>query len=389
MKAMIETADLKKAIVNLTQVKQAKNNPLILKSIRIRSNDECLILESSNLDQTTKAKVPAVCENPGTYCVKLEDLSKIVKLIKADDIWIESQGENLSIVTDGVKYALPTQDAERFPDVSMLHSDERIFGCLTFPAPAFLDMLQKMKPFLSKESNRPIFTGINVKVKGENRIAFCATDGKKILEIQMDAGLPEHVPADTVNFILHGGIIDQFAKLKGWQDITLNLVTSKSAEKPRVTAVILDQVGTYDFQFRSTIIQGRFPDYEKCFPDTPFESVFDRKTFLDAVKKMEPSFKSTEAKKIRLEIHEHKTVFSAGSEKDGFTTEIEIESNHNQPGNILQIAFNGSFLKEMLNTFSDESLVLRSSGNNQHGCLIQRGDLGNDKTILIMPLRNL
>jgi DNA polymerase III sliding clamp (beta) subunit (PCNA family)/uncharacterized membrane-anchored protein YhcB (DUF1043 family) len=148
--------------------------------------------------------------------------------------------------------------------------------------------LQKALHGTSKEINRPIFNGISTEIK-DGKVTIAATDGKRIKTYETDL----KATGEDNSFILSGEIVEEYLYAMG-DDAKLQIYGGDS--KP-----VFTDGETYVTGYN---IVGRYPNYEKAYPDVYEKTtVFDKESLLDALKKVAP-YVSDETSKVMIKFNE-------------------------------------------------------------------------------------
>ena len=108
----------------------------------------------------------------------------------------------------------------------------------------------------------------------------------------------------------------------------------------------------------------------------------DRKIFLESINRI-ATISSEKSKAIKLNLNKNKLTISANNLEEGGSGIEEIEVNYNGP--TLDIGFNASYLKEIINQFNGKEITILFS-NSIAPTIIK--DLTQSKTLyVLMPMR--
>ena len=142
------------------------------------------------------------------------------------------------------------------------------------------------------------------------------------------------------------------------------------------------------FSFNETIIiskliDGKFPDYEKVIPKNTSNSFsINRKKFLESINRIS-TVSSEKSNAIKLNFNKDKITISASNLEEGGSGIEEINIKYNGPS--MDIGFNSSYLKEIINQFTlDEITILFSDSTAP---TIIKDSSKSESLYVLMPMR--
>ena len=133
----------------------------------------------------------------------------------------------------------------------------------------------------------------------------------------------------------------------------------------------------------SKLIDGKFPDYEKVVPKSTSNTFsIDRKKFLASINRIS-TISSEKSKAIKLNLNKDKITISANNLEEGGSGIEEISIKYDGPS--LDIGFNSSYLKEIINQFTLEEITILFSDSTAP-TIIKDGSK-SESLFVLMPMR--
>jgi DNA polymerase-3 subunit beta len=130
------------------------------------------------------------------------------------------------------------------------------------------------------------------------------------------------------------------------------------------------------------LLEGEFPDYRKVIPENNDKTVLvDRNGLLASLKRVS-ILSADKIKGVNFKFSKNSLVLTSSSPDIGDATE-ELETEYE--GEDVEIAFNASYMIDMLEAVQDEKVEVRLKDSLSPGMLVSPG--GGDHTYIIMPMR--
>lgn len=234
----------------------------ILKGIRIEYSDNSLKLVTTDFETVGKITIPVIGDELDDYraeyefkcVVGFEQFSKAVK---------SQVGKNVSMVYDDTlrtlsigNYKLSVMNAEDYPitDFSKELPSEIAILNPDLLATMYTDIL----PGVSQDNSRPTLTGLYLKTHEDNQILECVgTDGFRLHRTVKDSSVFKSVTVVLPRLFVKASyyaskFIENSSQLAFYRDTNLIELTSIS--------------DTYQYQFVTKSIDGRYPDYTPILP---------------------------------------------------------------------------------------------------------------------------
>ena len=337
----------------------------ILTGIMVRAEGDQLLLAATDMEISLRVSLDAQVDGEGAVVVPGRLLVDIVRLLPPGEVTIEHRAEEgIARLTCGpASYGLHTYNPEDFPRLP------EVEGLDSFAVDrlAFLDTVAKVSRSASRDESRPVLTGVLVRFE-ESRLVMAATDSYRlsVKETPLAAA-----PGRELEAIVPARALGELARIAQATDAAeLELAIQENQ-------VVFGVDGAW---LTARRIDGQFPNYKQLLPEHfEAEVTLPREEFLDVVRRtsLMPQRKSP----LRLRFEEGELTVSAQTQDVGEAREsLPIAYS----GDVLEIGFNAEFLRDGLESVTDEQVRVKLISPLRPG-LIQ-GE-SEEFVYLIMPIR--
>lgn len=366
MKFTIEKANFIKVLQRVQGIVEKRNTMPILANVLLEASNNKINIMATDLEVYIKDSAPATVSEEGSVTVNARKIFEIVKELPTDTVdVIMGKDEKLTVKAGKAKFnimGLPSKDFPAFPaiDESKLEAIEN--GSLK-------EMIDKTSFAVSTDETRYNINGFLLE-KDEAKIRMVATDGHRLALIEKADGKIAAGEKESV-LLPRKGMMEIRKLLDEKNDNFLLGITQKSAVmKKEDTAISI------------RLLEGEFPDYKKVIPkDNDREVVAEKSALLSSLKRVS-ILSSDKIKGVKFSFSNSKlTVSSSSSDIGEATEEIDIEYG----GEDIEIAFNARYLMDMLDTISEEKVVIMLKDSLSPGLVRPAGS--QDYTYIIMPMR--
>lgn len=338
MKFSCYKSDLLDALACVAQALPAKAQTPILSGIYLNADNSTLEIQANNFSLGIITRIPVNVEEAGAVVVSGKRLVNFTKNMLDDTITFTVEGNALRMDSGGASVDLLTMNPDDFPKVKTpdVNGSFKILGSL------MRDLIKRTIFAVSKLEDRPIFTGVNVEIKGDT-ITLVATNTHRFALAK--AKLPDTypdcafvVPANTLRTIM-------------------NRINPKDADNYIMINYSTRYLTfTFDNVFvNSRLIEGIFPPYDKVVPKDPdIHVTVDTNEFEQAVNFVALMSKETEFNTITFGIGDNAIEISADSNAVGNAckfVEADIDGNTD-----LRISFNVAYISDVLKVVDDSKL---------------------------------
>ncbi|WP_072500315.1 DNA polymerase III subunit beta [Olsenella phocaeensis] len=345
----------------------ASNSTLpILSGVYIKAEEGVLEFQTTNLTISIRHKIQANVEEAGATVLSGKILSNIVKTLPDSAVSFEGAGHTVLISCEKSKFRLNTLEAGDFPEFPDLSPDRSI----ELPSGLLSQMVDKVYKVTSKDSSRPILSGILLSVE-ENTIRLVATDSYRLAVCDsntetssVDEAFVAIVPGNTFHDVL-----------------TLPSMTEE------VMVGITDSQVVFSFgntTYVSRKIDGTFPNYRQLLPPSCTTSVrIDVPQFAAALKRVSVIALANPSVRFDIDADGKVLKLSASSPDQGESTEllpVEVE------GEGMAIALNYHYVFDCVNAATgQDSITLELQSAMQPGIFKSYSKI--NYLYLLMPVR--
>jgi DNA polymerase-3 subunit beta len=337
----------------------------ILAGILLRAESGRLSLSATDMEISLRVALDAQVEDEGSVVVPGRLLVDIVRLLPEGEVTISHRAEEgvVELVCGSASYRLHTYAAEDFPRLPEI-DDANAF---TVDREAFVDTITRVSRSASRDESRPVLTGVLVRFEGD-KLVMAATDSYRlsVKETGLSAG-----PGREVEAIVPARALSELARIaQGGEGGAIQVGVQENQ-------VVF---GVDDVWLTARRIDGQFPNYRQLLPETfEAEVTMPREEFLEVVRRT--SVLAQRKSPLRLRFEDGELTVSAQTQDVG-------EAHESLPisysGEAIEIGFNAEFLRDGLESVTDDSVRLKLISPLRPGLIHGESD---DFLYLIMPIR--
>jgi DNA polymerase III subunit beta len=342
-----------------------RTNVQILAGIMLRAADGQLRLSATDMEISLRVALDAQVEDEGAVVVPGRLLVDIVRLLPAGEVMIAHRAEEgvAELTCGSASYKLHTYAAEDFPRLPEIDPET----AFTVEKEAFVETIARVSRSASRDESRPVLTGILVRFEGD-KLVMAATDSYRlsVKETTLEKGpgqeLEAIVPARALSELLRIG--------QGGEPGTISVGVQENQ-------IVF---GVEDVWLTARRIDGQFPNYRQLIPETfEAEVPLPREELLEIVRRA--SLMAQRKSPLRLRFENGELAVSAQTQDVG---EVHESLPISYSGDPLEIGFNAEFLRDGLESVSDETARFKLISPLRPGLILGESD---DFLYLIMPIR--
>jgi len=343
-----------------------------LQGIKLEIYQNELIMITSNSDISIKLSlkdeslhVEAVGEVliPGKYFVEL------IRKLDGEVISLSVVDDNvLKIVAGKSDITLNMLNVEDYPHIDFVMNDNPI----KIESKVMKSIIKQTTFATSAIENRPILTGVNIRVDGERLVAI-ATDSFRLSQKVID--VPTNL--DNMNVVIPGRSLDELIKIL---ELNLEEVLIHLNHKS-----ILFEYGNILFQSR--LLDGNFPETSRLIPvEFPIVIKFNKNDLFVAIDRAALlSSRETSASIVKLYLRNDNGVeITSNSPEIGKVVE-EVQPVEKPIGVPIRIAFSSKYFLDALKTFNSDQVYVKFTGEIRP--FVIEGELDPGLVQLILPVR--
>lgn len=372
MKIIIEKETLVNNLENVSRALSTRNIIPVLNGIKFKVAKEGLYLTASDNDISIeifvdKADIKSIEEEGELVISGGSKLLEILRKLPNNNITIESYGENMIFFkTVNFEYKSNCYPKEDYPNIDFEESDK--FAVVN--SNKVKEMISKTSFACSLQESRPLFTGINIKLTGNN-LEFVATDSYRLSKMQIEIDNKEE---NDFNIVIPARNINELLKVINKEDdVYIHIFSNKVLFKYN------------NLKFQSSLINGgTFPNTDNSIPKT-FENTIkvNIKEFFNVVERASLVSQFKDKNIIETEIVNDKLTVRASSVDVGKIEESIIVDNVSK--NNIKISYSAKYMIDALKIFNKENILILLNGDISPIILMEEGN--KELTELISPMK--
>jgi DNA polymerase-3 subunit beta len=138
------------------------------------------------------------------------------------------------------------------------------------------------------------------------------------------------------------------------------------------------------FTFTSKLIDGSFPDYQRVLPDDCNREIVADRSSLKASLSRASILSNEKYRGVRIKFGDNElNIVANNPEQEQAEETLSIEYT----GDPVEIGFNVSYLLDIMNVISGDSVTLSLSGSNNSALIENQIKLGADALYVVMPMK--
>ncbi len=372
MKAIVTQQHLAHGLSIVSRAVSPRTTLPVLSNVLMATDEGRLRLSATNLELGITCWIPAQVQEEGSITIPSRTIVDLVSTFPPDNVTmtLDERTQTLNLVCNSSVHDIKGIDAQDFPPIPVPDLSEGVELNLA----DFKEMIQQVAFAASNDEARPVLQGVKMEVS-ENEITLAATDGFRISVRKETLSNPV---GQDFSIIIPARAMNELARIFTDQDKAVTMVVPKGRGQ-----VIFH---LKDAELVSQLIDGNFPDFRAILPKSAkTRTIISTPAFLKACRQAEVVARDGNYV-IRLDIvpeeDSHGQVrISAQTEETG-KSNIVVEANIE--GNGLLIAFNVSYLCQVLDVVHAPNVALETNANNSPGVIKPVGD--DNFVHVIMPM---
>jgi DNA polymerase-3 subunit beta len=343
-----------------------------LQGIKLEVLQNELIMITSNSDISIKLSLKhesLAVETTGEVLVPGRYFVEIIRKLDGENIVVSTDDNNmLRIVAGNSDITLNMINVDDFPQIDFLLNENPI----KLDSKVMRAIIRQTTFATSIVENRPILTGVNIRVDGQRLVAI-ATDSFRLSQKVVD--IPSNM--DNMNVVIPGRSLDELIKImeSNLDEILIHL-DHKS---------ILFEYGNVLFQSR--LLDGNFPETSRLIPyEFPIVIKFNKNDLGVAIERASLlSTREATAAIVKLYLRNDNVVeITSNSPEIGKVVE-EVFPADKAIGIPIRIAFSAKYFLDALKTFQSDQVFVKFTGEIRPFVIEGENDPGLIQ--LILPVR--
>ncbi|HEV2454375.1 MAG TPA: DNA polymerase III subunit beta [Verrucomicrobiae bacterium] len=339
----------------------------ILSNVLLRADKDRVEFTATDLDVSVVCAVEAKVKKPGGTTVPVKKLFGIVKELNGNEIELETDEKNVTIIRCGPSYyKIHGLSADEFPPLPKFKDDKKV----NLPQETIKAMMRKTAFAVSTDESRYVLNGIFLSLK-DHKMTMVATDGRRLALADEEADISEKssgefiVPAKAVNEL------NRLLQEKGESEIRFG--------ENQASFALKDEKG-FSVLLITKLIEGNYPNYKQVIPTEMKERIaLVREEFLHALKRAE-IMTSEKANSVKLSFGKNSLSITANTPEVG---EARESLAVNYKGKEMAIAFNPRYLIDALSALTEDEVFFELIDELSPGVLKINGPF----LYVVMPMR--
>lgn len=387
-------------MINLTEKASNDKSTLpILMNTMLWTENGRLIATAANLEVALTVCAYANISESGKTTVPTKLFKAVIEKLVDDEVnlRLEQRTQTLYVQCGKAKIQVKGIDAEEFPWIQGLDSIRKDGKLpeVVLPALSIAPIVNQVAFSISKDKSRAILTSVYLKL-GADELVLATTDGYrlsqrcvKVLRTEEDTAIAL-VPVESMNNLARAGNILESNKFIDGDSVAV-LVFGSNQLVARITCVAGKEIEYVEMT--SQLIDGRFPDYKAIIPKyQTVSAVFDANKFR-TTNDMAMLFAADNANIVRFDFRPDNAPEEANSiivsAKSSEMGEARVPLAAEVTGTPLEIAFNGSYLQEMLSVIPGDTLVFEGTEHTRPAIIYSKDALTKEELLyVLMPMHS-
>jgi len=346
---------------------EKKSTIPILANILIEATKERLELAATDLEVGIRTTCEAKVSRPGTVTLSARRLFDIVRLLPDAEVRVKSEDAQWVVITcQKARFRIVGLPREDFPAMP-----EFDFGKgIPIERAILRDMIGKVIFAITTDESRYQING-TLMILSKKHLTMVSTDGHRLAYIN---GRLEKGSSETkIEIIIPRKAVQELSKIGDGED-----------------EVVFGQKDNHVFFkigrtiLTSTIVPGKFPDYEKVIPEGNDKLLkLESSSFLDVLRRV-ALLSSERSRAVKFALSKGSLDISSNNPEVGEASE-SLEIDYDGPA--LEVGFNAKYVIEFLQAMGNGPLIFAVKDESTQGLLRPVGLEGRDYRYVVMPMR--
>lgn len=340
----------------------------ILSGIYLHADQDLLEVQATDYEIGVILQLKAEIEHPGEIVVSGKYFYDVVRTLPDEEVVIEydRSTEIIKISSGKSTFTLLSMKAADFPKIHQLSEGKRF----TINSVVLKELIRRTIFSCATDETRPLFMGTLLEVEGQ-RVRMVATNSHRL---SFDESTIENDLEGLFQYVVPKRILEEIQ----------HILSSEIPENVEITCTHSEMSFHMGRTYMTTrLIEGRYPEYRRAIPSEFSKRVkLSTSAFLSAVSRVGLIARSSEYNTIKLmfnmgEVHIYSDNPVVGKAEETMQAEIE--------GDDIGIAFNASYLIDVLRILNSESFIMELN-DSLKPALIREPD-NEDFLYVITPVR--
>lgn len=338
----------------------------VLSNVLVSLHDGQLALTGTDLEVELVGRVAVDDEvQPGDVTVPARKLLDIVKsLPDGSKIDFSLDNQKVTIKSGRSRFTLTTLPASEFPNVE----DSPNTLSFELQQKQLKRLIDAVSFSMAQQDVRYYLNGMLLEITPDF-VRTVATDGHRLALCTLNTPIEGASPRQSI------------LPRKGVMELVRFLADSEQPVKVMLGSNHL-RAQTDDFTFTTKLVDGKFPDYERVLPRSGNNLIHAERNELRQAFSRASILSNEKYRGVRLILEVGQLMLVANNpEQEEAEETVTVDYN----GNPFEIGFNVSYLVDVLNALSSETVRISLADANS-SALVESAD-GSDAVYVVMPMR--
>lgn len=366
MKATIETTILKKAFETVNKAAQQTVASNVYEGIYLYAHDTTLEIQGNNHYIGVRTEIDATVEEKGKALVMTPSMIDLVRKISADTVTLfKKEDETQLTITAGRSvFTFQTGFAEDFPHVDNI--DNTAF--VVIDSDQLKDMYQLTQFAVAGDNQKPIFSGLLLEVQGDCA-RMVATDTHRLACREVSLSNRDN---REVSLIIPQAVLNDLVRLIPQEDV-IPVTCYWARDK---VAFSFDRV-----YFRSMLIDGNYPDYNRVFPkEFNGVAVLNRRELTAAMERVALISRDMTYRSVMMNWTTSELTLMASADHGSIEETVSCQWS----GANMSILFNCFYILDILKRSTGDTIILHVL---QNGPMLVEQEIDKQYRYIVTPMR--
>src|SRR5256885_10418327 len=346
---------------------EKKSTIPILSNIVIDAQKERLELLATDLEVGIRTTCEAKVAKPGSVALSARRLYDIVRYLPDAEVRLKSdEGSWTQITCQKARFRIVGLSRDDFPAMPEFDFAKGI----PIERTLLLDMISKVVFAITTDETRYQING-TLMILNKRSLTMVATDGHRLAYVsgRLEKGASE----ERIEIIIPRKTLQEMSRIDGGEpEILFGQKDNHVFFKIGKTVM------------SSTIVPGKFPDFEKVIPEGNDKLLkFDGTAFAEVVRRV-ALLSSERSRAVRIALQKGSVEISSNNPEVGEAAEsVDVEYT----GGALEVGFNAEYLLDFLQAMGPGMFILALKDEGTQGLLRPVGLEGRDYRYVVMPMR--
>lgn len=369
MEFIVSSAELLKGVMNVSKAIPAKTSLPILENFLFVTGEGRLEMTASDQELTLRTSIPVDVKEGGSIAVPARQLTDLLKALPDQPLTVKTKGEgSFECIWNNGNSSLPYFPAADYPEIKGVGEDAEE---VCFPAQTLADGIGGTIYATADDEMRPAMNGIFFDIDTAST-TLVASDSHKLICYTT----PDVKAAQKSSFILHKKPAAVLRSLvdRGEEDVTVRFDGSNVVFTYGATTMIC------------RLIVGKYPKYREVIPQNNSNVLrIDRVQLLNTVRRVSVCANKA-SNHVKFNLAPGQLEITAQDLGFALAAYEKLECDYS--GEELAIGFKSSFLVDILNNMSCETVVMKFMDARRAALIIPSEEEAESEKIcgILMPI---